>query len=51
MSEQAVPSAVQQRIIVKYLPNKKVKAAEILKRLRAQFGDETLSLTQVYDFS
>jgi len=38
MSEQIVlPSAVAQRIIVKFLTNENVKPAEILKRLRAQF--------------
>jgi hypothetical protein len=28
-----------------------VKLADILRRLKAQFGDETLSRTQVYDWS
>jgi hypothetical protein len=51
MSEQVVPSAVAQRIIVTFLTNENVKPADILKRLRAQFGDETLSRTQVYDWS
>jgi hypothetical protein len=48
MSEQVVPSAVAQCIIVKFLTNKQVKHYEILNKLRAQFGDETLSITQVY---
>jgi hypothetical protein len=43
MSDQTVPSAVSQRIIVKFLTNENVKPAEILMRLRAQFGDEVLS--------
>jgi hypothetical protein len=51
MSEQVVPSAVAQRIIVTFLTNENVKPAEILMRLRAQFGDETLLRTQVYDWS
>jgi hypothetical protein len=42
-----VLSAVAQRI-VKFLITEKVKPADILKRLRAQFEDETLSRTQVY---
>jgi hypothetical protein len=49
-SEQVVPSAVAQRIIVKFLTNKNVKPAEIVNRLRAQFGSETLSRTQLYDW-
>jgi hypothetical protein len=51
MSEQVVPSAVAQCIMVTFLTNENVKPADILMRLRAQFGDETLSRTQVYDWS
>jgi hypothetical protein len=36
MSEQLVPSAVAQRIIVKFLTNENVKHAEILVKLRSQ---------------
>jgi hypothetical protein len=43
MSEQVIPSAVAQRIIVKFLTNVNVKPAEILMRLRLQFGNKTLS--------
>jgi hypothetical protein len=42
MKEQVVPLAVAQCIIVKFLTNKSMKPTEILMRLRAQFGDETL---------
>jgi hypothetical protein len=42
MSEQVVPSAVAQRIIVKFVTNENVKPAAILKRFRALFGDEEL---------
>jgi hypothetical protein len=51
INEQDVPSCVAQRIIVKFLTNENVKPAEILKRLGAQFGDETLSRTQMNDWS
>jgi hypothetical protein len=51
MSEQVGPSAIAQHIIVKFLTLENMKPAEILVRLRAQFGDETLSRTQVYDWS
>jgi hypothetical protein len=50
-SEQVVPSAATQRIVVKFLTNENVKPAEILMRLRAQFDDETFSRTQMYDWS
>jgi hypothetical protein len=51
MSDRVVHSAVAQRIFVKFLTNGNVKPAEILMRLRSQFGDETLSRTPVYDWS
>jgi hypothetical protein len=51
MSAQVLPSAVAQSIVVKFLTNENVKPAEVLTRLRAQFSDETLSRTQVYDGS
>jgi hypothetical protein len=51
MTEQAVPSAVAQRINIKFLTNENVKPAEILKRFRAQFGGDRLSRSQVYDWS
>jgi len=49
MSEREVPLAIAKHIIVKFLMNEGVKPSEILTRLRAQFGDMTLSSTQVYD--
>jgi hypothetical protein len=43
MSEQVVLSAVAQRIVVTFVTNEHVKPADILKRLRGHFGDETHS--------
>jgi hypothetical protein len=51
MSEQVDPSAAEQCIIIKFLTNENVRPAEILNRLRAHFGDETFSRTQVYDWN
>jgi hypothetical protein len=48
---QVVPSDVAQRVIVKFVTNENVTPADILLRLRAQFGDETFLRTQVYDWS
>jgi hypothetical protein len=48
MSEQVIPSAVAQRIVVKFLTNENAKPAEILMRPRAQFDNETLSRTEVH---
>jgi len=50
MSEQQVRPSVAQRIIIKFLANEGVSATEILGRLRAQFGENTLSRTQVFDW-
>jgi hypothetical protein len=51
MSEREVPPAITKLIIVKFLANEGVKSSKILTRLRAQFGDMTLSSTQVYDWA
>jgi hypothetical protein len=51
MSVQVVLSAVERRIMVKFLINENVISTVILMRFRAQFGDETLSITQVCDWS
>jgi hypothetical protein len=51
MNEQVVPLAAAQRITFKYLTNENVKPAEMLNRLRAQFGNETPPRTQVYHWS
>jgi len=50
-SEQAVPLVVAQGITVKFLANENKIPAEILTRLRAQFGDKTISRSQVYGWS
>jgi hypothetical protein len=47
--EQVVLSTVAQRIVVKFLTNEIVKSAEILTRHRAQFDNETLSMSHTYD--
>jgi hypothetical protein len=49
MSEQVIPSAVVECIIVKFLTGENVKCSEILMRLGAQFSNETLTRSQVYD--
>jgi hypothetical protein len=46
MSVQVVPSAAEQRIIVKFLTDE-----NMVVRFRVHFGDGTLSRTLVYDWS
>lgn len=48
MSEQEVPPSIAQRIVIKFLAAEGVKPAEILRRLSAQFGEETLSRARVF---
>lgn len=48
MSEREVHPSVAQRIIIKFLAREGVKPAEILRRLTAQFGEQTLSRARVF---
>lgn len=48
MSEREVHPSVAQRIIIKFLARENVKPAEILQRLRQQFGENTLSQARVF---
>jgi len=48
MSEQEVPPSIAQRVIITFLAPEGVKPAEILRRLTAQFGEETLSRARVF---
>jgi hypothetical protein len=49
--EMSSETVVDETIIVKFLINENAKPAEMLMRLGAQFGDETLSRTLAYDCS
>ena len=51
MSEQEVPSAVSQRIIIKFLTAEGVPPSEIFTRIQAQFGGECLSQAKVYSWA
>ncbi|XP_026316211.1 histone-lysine N-methyltransferase SETMAR-like [Hyposmocoma kahamanoa] len=51
MTEQEVHPSVAQRIVIKFLANERVKPSEIFTRLRAQFGDTTLSQNRVYTWA
>ncbi|KAJ8938580.1 hypothetical protein NQ318_013634 [Aromia moschata] len=48
MREKGVHVSVEQRIIIKILAKEGVNPTEILRRLQAQFGDNTLSRTRVF---
>lgn len=51
MSESSVHCSVEQRIIIKFLTNEGVNSTEILTRLRAQYGDQCLSKSRVFEWS
>jgi hypothetical protein len=46
-----VNPGVEQYYIIKYPVKEKMKPAKILHRLKAQYGEETLSWTCVYDWN
>lgn len=48
MSKRQVPTAVAQRIVVRFLVSEGVKNTEIFLRLRNQFGSECLSRAAVF---
>lgn len=50
MSEQEYPSSVAQRIIIRFLTREGVKQSDILPRVKAQFGSDTLSMSQVFEW-
>ena len=47
MSEREVPITIAHRVVIKFLTNKNVGPNEIWHRLRAQYGESTLSKMQV----
>ena len=47
MSEREVPITITQRVVMKFLTNENVGPNEIWRRLRAQYGESTLSKMQV----
>ncbi|XP_011859225.1 PREDICTED: putative uncharacterized protein FLJ37770, partial [Vollenhovia emeryi] len=51
MSERQVPTAVAQRIVIRFLVWEGVKNTEILWRLRNQFGSECLSKSAVFKWA
>jgi hypothetical protein len=46
----AVTLSVEQCCIIRFLVKEKVKLAEIIRGLSAQYGEETLSRASVYDW-
>jgi len=47
MSEREVPITIAQRVVIKFLTNENVGPDEIWRRLRPQYGESTLSKTQM----
>ena len=50
MAASSVSVAVEQRCVIKFLVKEKVKPAEIFRRLQAQYGEQTMSRTRVYEW-
>jgi hypothetical protein len=51
MSERQVPTAVAQRIIIRFLVGEDVKNTDIFVRLQKQFGSECLSRAGVFKWA
>ncbi|XP_026805906.1 protein GVQW3-like [Rhopalosiphum maidis] len=51
MSERQVPTAVAQRIIIRFLVGEDVKNTDIFVRLQKQFGSECLSRAAVFKWA
>lgn len=49
--QRIVHALVRLHTLIKFLANKNVKIVEILGKLRAQFGEETLSKAQMHNGS
>ena len=47
ISEREVPVTIAQRVVIKFLTNENIGPNEIWRRLRAKYGESTLSKTQV----
>jgi hypothetical protein len=50
MASDHVTPSIKQRCIIKFLVKEKVKPADILHKLNAQYGEKTLSRASVYDW-
>jgi histone-lysine N-methyltransferase SETMAR len=50
MAASSVSATVEQRCVIKFLVKENVKPAEILRRLQAQYGEQTMSRATVYEW-
>ena len=50
MADNSVSSCMEQRVVMKFLVNKGIKPPDIYRRLQAQYGDETLSRSKIFEW-
>ena len=50
MADNSVSACMEQRVVMKFLENEGVKPAHIYRRLQAQYGDETLSRSKIFEW-
>ena len=50
MAENSVSARMEQRVVMKFLVNEGVKPADIYRRLQAQYGEETLSRSKIFEW-
>jgi len=50
MADNSVSACMEQHVVMKFLVNEGVKLADMYRRLQAQFGDETLSRSKIFEW-
>ena len=50
MADNSDSECMEQRVVMKFLVNEGVKLTDIYKRLQAQYGDETLSRSNTFEW-
>jgi len=50
MADNSGSACMEQRVMMKFLVNEGVKAADIYRRLQAKYGDETLRRSKTFEW-
>ena len=50
MADNSVSACMEERVVMKFLVNEGLKPADIYRRLQAQYCDETLSRSKIFEW-
>lgn len=50
IARNCVSASTEQRVVMKFLVNEGVKPTDVYRRLQAQYGDETLSRSKIFEW-